>query len=1253
MNTRLLLRPVNEVNILEVRLTDSGFVEFRTDEPLDVNIQAISVSVSFQETFSLFVTSINGEWYQTNTLWPENVNLPSNLTIVNQLVYEAATGEADATFNIGTGFNNSVDCLIVDHLGRLVCGGAFTQYNGVSVNRLVRLLEDGSIDTTFNVGTGLSNVPRTIIQWSDNSYVVGGAFLQYNGVTTNQIIWLEEDGSTRPSFVCQAFSGVNNQVVYGLAQMADNNLLAVGSFNTYGAVTYNGVMKLTPTGVITPGWSNLGGFGGSADYAYSCCALENGRAYIGGQFTLFAGTAANKIIRITSNGIRESVFAVSVAPNSNVLSIYQLNGTTDILVCGLFTTIGGFTRRGIAKLDEFGVVLPFVVPINSNVTSAAFQADQSMYIAGGFTQYGADSVNGLCRLLPESSTQDIDLNIGTGFGGGTSRRVAIDQLGRPIIFGNFTSYQGDSWNRICRLSANRYSLLSDVVDVDLREDLQFPLTFTISDITSPETRKSNFSKSISLPGTKKNSKIFSQLFDISVDSTYNVNKKVRVTVIQDGLEILNGNLRLDNISDTDKLIAYNVSIDGELSNIFSKLKNQGGSDLLISDIDFSDYSHTPDYNTVVNSWNGIITKNGAPYTNADVVYSCSVSDTVFVSGNFTAFVIGATASANFKVGDVVRFIMDSPGDPLVNFDESNGDHTIIGFVDAGGNSVPPTDPTCVGPVVNLSFKSGDTNSGTLELRENTGEGYVYPITYGGTNTATQSVIGWTFTKLTTYVYVKDIIDRVFKNIGYTYTSEFFNSQIFKRLIINSETVANLDRFSISCGEVSSTSYVVTRTTDTSYNITSTLSSSPDFVRFQTEVLNAYGGSHFIGSYLAGAGNYRITLCNYSILAPGNIGATWRIGIWSLSQNGFIAATNVTQTSSTTTFELAWDVVLTQVNTDDLRLVVQSTEGLNITVFQGGGSTLAFDDYPTQNIVLPSISFNKFFVSILNAFNLYLEYDSTLTNNVIIETFDTYYRGNIVDWTNKVDIGKEIVIKPISPFTSKSYIFTYSSDSDFYNTKYTSNNAEIYGTETIDVPTDFTDSTTTVQLLFAPTPLVDLNDITSGDIPYRALVIPSIVKDALDAPVSKVKTRLLYWTGVRYVEAISFGLDSTGTATTYNLPTYGYAGHLDNPFNATLDLNFGLVNEYFYGNTFDFRVTQNTLYSKYYEDYLSELTSSDARLVTMYIKLNSYDITTLSFRRLYWIRGVLYRLQRISDYNPLTSAPTLCEFIKVKVNEGIE
>jgi len=41
--------------------------------------------------------------------------------------------------------------------GRTIVAGAFTTFNGVNLNRYVRLAQDGSIDSTFTIGAGADN----------------------------------------------------------------------------------------------------------------------------------------------------------------------------------------------------------------------------------------------------------------------------------------------------------------------------------------------------------------------------------------------------------------------------------------------------------------------------------------------------------------------------------------------------------------------------------------------------------------------------------------------------------------------------------------------------------------------------------------------------------------------------------------------------------------------------------------------------------------------------------------------------------------------------------------------------------------------------------------------------------------------------------------------------------------------------------------------------------------------------------------
>ena len=96
-------------------------------------------------------------------------------------------GTFDAPFNSGTGANLAVSTITLQLDGKIIIGGSFTTYNGVAGNRIARLNPNGSIDTTFNPGTGANvDVTATAVQ-GDGKIVFGGNFTSYNGVARNGI----------------------------------------------------------------------------------------------------------------------------------------------------------------------------------------------------------------------------------------------------------------------------------------------------------------------------------------------------------------------------------------------------------------------------------------------------------------------------------------------------------------------------------------------------------------------------------------------------------------------------------------------------------------------------------------------------------------------------------------------------------------------------------------------------------------------------------------------------------------------------------------------------------------------------------------------------------------------------------------------------------------------------------------------------------------------------------------------------------
>ena len=114
----------------------------------------------------------------------------------NRIIRLNQDGSVDETFSTGSGFNSSVISIQVQSDGKILVGGGFDRYNGVNANRIIRLNQDGSVDETFSTGSGFNTSVISIQVQSDGKILVGGAFDVYDGISVNRIIRLNSDGTT-------------------------------------------------------------------------------------------------------------------------------------------------------------------------------------------------------------------------------------------------------------------------------------------------------------------------------------------------------------------------------------------------------------------------------------------------------------------------------------------------------------------------------------------------------------------------------------------------------------------------------------------------------------------------------------------------------------------------------------------------------------------------------------------------------------------------------------------------------------------------------------------------------------------------------------------------------------------------------------------------------------------------------------------------------------------------------------------------
>jgi uncharacterized delta-60 repeat protein len=79
------------------------------------------------------------------------------------------------------GPNNTVLATVIQTDGKIIIGGRFTKYNNNTANRIARLNEDGSIDTTFKVGSGADEEVSQIKVLSSGKIMIGGKFKMIDG----------------------------------------------------------------------------------------------------------------------------------------------------------------------------------------------------------------------------------------------------------------------------------------------------------------------------------------------------------------------------------------------------------------------------------------------------------------------------------------------------------------------------------------------------------------------------------------------------------------------------------------------------------------------------------------------------------------------------------------------------------------------------------------------------------------------------------------------------------------------------------------------------------------------------------------------------------------------------------------------------------------------------------------------------------------------------------------------------------------
>jgi uncharacterized delta-60 repeat protein len=309
-----------------------------------------------------------------------------NYTVIKRFNKDGTLDESFTSPKFSGSYDGYIRDISQQSTGKLIVVGHFTRVNGSSKKRVVRLNEDGSVDSTFTIGDGFNSSALKCVVLEDDKIVIGGNFSDYDENSCSYIVKLGVNGSMDTVFSSN-FSP--NGYVFEIKEDSNNKLYVGGQFNKK-------IVRLNSDGTIDNAFDVGTGFNSRVS---SIEFQANSKLVVGGWFTSFDGSDCNLgIVRLETTGELDESFSC--------------------------------TGTGLESWDD------------NNVQSLKIQSDGKIVVGGWFIGYNGAKQGRIIRLN-SNGTKDSSFVTGFGFSDRV-QRIVIDSNGYIFCAGFFYSYNGMS-----------------------------------------------------------------------------------------------------------------------------------------------------------------------------------------------------------------------------------------------------------------------------------------------------------------------------------------------------------------------------------------------------------------------------------------------------------------------------------------------------------------------------------------------------------------------------------------------------------------------------------------------------------------------------------------------------------------------------------------------------------------------------------------------------------------------------------------
>tara|TARA_R110000868_G_scaffold54288_1_gene169943 strand:+ start:1501 stop:4212 length:2712 start_codon:yes stop_codon:yes gene_type:complete len=694
------------------------------------------------------------------------------------------------------------------------------------------------------------------------------------------------------------------------------------------------------------------------------------------------------------------------------------------------------------------------------------------------------------------------------------------------------------------------------VILDLYEDEDLPLTLSIDDFKNVAEKVQSYSKAFNLPATKRNNRIFDQVFEVTRSDDgviFNVYKKTQCVLKQDGFILFEGYLRLLDVTDKDGEISYNVNLYSEVIALADFLK-----DLEFRDLDFTELTHEYNIDEIKNSWNDGVT-----------------------AGQLTPITWTNPSTSTYRTNfNTLKY-------PFVDW---NNQIRLSG----------------IDPLPQLT---------SLE------------------------------TAFRPFISVKYLIDRIFQNSPFTYTSAFFNTTIagggafdFDKLYMDFNWGSNdfaLETEIGTYGGVSTTPLYSTTSYQTvpldDENFSTNIGWDNTNNRFTaTNNNSAYSIQwQLSGSVVSGMGNLTVRWAQYN--SAGTFlqqydfsSSTYAVGLAVPTVAGQIYV--LLQSGDYLQLEFKTDVA----NKFVITLTSPSTYFL-VTI----GSLIA-----TTNTFLQTLRGElgqwDFLKGLITMFNLVTLPDEDNPNNIVIEPYSDIFITNPnsvqLNWTEKIDVS-EMKLTPLADLNKRTIFKFVEDDDDSAFTQYRDQvGGHLYGSKKYDAGNEFNILEGLDEVVAEPFAATVVKPLFSN---FPQFITPSVYAYNSEDDTSEGfdnSPRIMYNNGIKST-GVTYFIPAQNNFASEDQPNFLQFSHLTSLPPGAI---FGQRSDFHFGEcqlmTGLGNATANNLFNVYWLPYYAQLYNPNTRTMTLKVNLSPADINTFKFNDTVMIKNRVFRVNKI-DYKP--------------------